>query len=149
MLTKNIYTFLELRFRFPSPVLLAANLHGPGVGPELGQQPVDVNVAPRLPVDPLRHHPVTVYELNALKCGMNKILSDHVIRHSPSRNKQQDEVFKACTCYGTTESDYLLYYFTFYFSLNEWVKKLRPFDFNRGTDEDNHFLSSYRSQQIN
>ena len=69
MLTKNIYIqgFNPEDFLIPSPVLLAADLHGPGVGPELGQQPVDVDVAPCLPVDPLRHHPVTVHELDTLK----------------------------------------------------------------------------------
>ena len=71
MLTKNIYIqgIIPTEFLIPSPVLLPADLHGPGVGPELGQQPVDVDVAPRLPVDPLCHHPVTVHELDALKSG--------------------------------------------------------------------------------
>ena len=69
MLTENIYIsgINPKEFLIPSPVLLPTDLHGPGVGPELGQQPVDVNVAPRLPVDPLRHHPVAVHEFDALK----------------------------------------------------------------------------------
>ena len=49
-----------------SPVVLPADLHGPGVGPELGEEPVDVDVAARLPVDALGHHAVAVHELDAL-----------------------------------------------------------------------------------
>ena len=48
-------------------VLLSTDLDWPGVGPELGQQSVDLDVAARQSVDTLRHDPVTVHELDTLQ----------------------------------------------------------------------------------
>ena len=55
-------------------VILPADLDSTGVGPELCQQFVDVDVAAGLPVDALGHDAVTVDELDALQSDNMRIV---------------------------------------------------------------------------
>ena len=75
-----------------SPVVLSTDLHRPGVGPELRQQFVDVDIAARLPVDTLRHDAVAVHELDALVHNHGNIIVSDLLVSQDVRVVESDHL---------------------------------------------------------